>query len=255
MQQKFIYDSRILLVDDNAQLRQMVTDILKREGFLHVETAADCQECRKKCGMSMPDLIILDIGLPDGDGFSLMNEIRAKSNVPVLFLSARDEDSDRLLGLGLGADDYMTKPFLPRELVLRLSAILKRTYFPAGGQQEEEVLVLGSRVVDFGEGCVRRMPDDGKDLTKNTAGDGTKVWNLTAKEILILKKLNENRGRIVTFDALSQALWGDFYYGYENSLMVHIRRLREKIEENPSQPRFLTTARGLGYKLEKQREV
>ena len=120
-----IYDSRILLVDDNAQLRQMVTGILKREGFGNVETAADCRECRERCKREMPDLIILDVGLPDGDGFSLMNEIRKGSGVPVLFLSARDEDSDRLLGLGLGADDYMTKPFLPRELVLRLTAILR----------------------------------------------------------------------------------------------------------------------------------
>lgn len=252
MQNRYIYDSDILLVDDNAQLRQMVKDILKREGFLHVETAAGCQECREKCSVRMPDLIILDVGLPDGDGFSLMNEIRAKSGVPVLFLSARDEDSDRLLGLGLGADDYITKPFLPRELVLRLSAILKRTYFPPGAeaQARKEILRLGNRVVDFGEGCVydvQKSPESGE------GGEEGKelLVKLTAKELIILKKLNENRGRIVTFDALSQALWGEFYYGYENSLMVHIRRLREKIEENPSQPQFLTTARGLGYKLEK----
>ena len=199
----------------------MVTGILKREGFGNVETAADCRECRERCKNGMPDLIILDIGLPDGDGFSLMNEIRTGSGVPVLFLSARDEDSDRLLGLGLGADDYMTKPFLPRELVLRLTAILKRTYFPpavAGGQREER-LTLGNRIVDFAEGCVREG------------------------------------GKIVTFDAISQALWGDFYYGYENSLMVHVRRLREKIEENPSSPRWLLTVRGLGYKLEKEERV
>lgn len=266
---KYIYDSYILLVDDNAQLRQMVKDILKREGFLHIETASNCQECRERCRVRMPDLIILDIGLPDGDGFSLMNEIRARSNAPVLFLSARDEDSDRLLGLGLGADDYMTKPFLPRELVLRLSAVLKRTYFPPNMMREEkeDVLVLGSRIVDFGEGTVcradtgREMGDrgkaadggkDGEEEERGKAADAKEqIWRLTAKEITILKKLSENRGRIVTFDALSQALWGDFYYGYENSLMVHIRRLREKIEENPSQPRYLTTARGLGYKLEK----
>lgn len=268
-----IYNSDILLVDDNAQLRQMVKDILKKEGFLHIETASNCQECRERCRLSMPDLIILDIGLPDGDGFSLMNEIRARSNVPVLFLSARDEDSDRLLGLGLGADDYITKPFLPRELVLRLSAILKRTYFPPGMQEQkaEEVLVLGDRTVDFGEGVVRRaaggrnadaaeycaVGETDVESVGDCAAGGMgaagcgELWKLTAKELLILRKLNENRGRIVTFDALSQALWGDFYYGYENSLMVHIRRLREKIEENPSQPRYLTTARGLGYKLEK----
>lgn len=236
---QYIYESHILLVDDNAQLRRMVTDILKKEGFLHIETAAGCRECLACCDRRMPDLIILDIGLPDGDGFYLMNEIRGRSQVPVLFLSARDEDSDRLLGLGLGADDYITKPFLPRELVLRLGAILRRTYRPdgAGKRQETDRLELGGRTVDFSEGTVR---------------SAEKEWKLTAKELVILKKLNENRGKIVTFDALSQALWGDFYYGYENSLMVHIRRLREKIEENPSQPRFLTTVRGLGYKLEKQ---
>lgn len=235
-----IYESHILLVDDNAELCRMVTEILQKEGFCHIETAADCQECRKRCENAMPDLIVLDVGLPDGDGFTLMHEIRARSGVPVLFLSARDEDGDRLLGLGLGADDYLTKPFLPRELVLRLSAILKRTYFPPNMQkgEAEDSLFLGDRTVDFGEGVVR----DG-------AGQ---VRRLTAKETVILKKLKENRGRIVTFDTLSQALWGDFYYGYENSLMVHIRRLREKIEETPSAPRWLTTVRGLGYKLEKE---
>lgn len=152
-------------------------------------------------------------------------------------MSARDEDSDRLLGLGLGADDYMTKPFLPRELVLRLTAILRRTY-PEPKKEEEGVLELGSRRVDFAEGTVKLENGEEK--------------RLTAKELTILKKLAENRGKIVTFDALSQAVWGDFYYGYENSLTVHIRRLREKVEENPSEPRFLTTARGIGYKLERK---
>ena len=126
-----------------------------------------------------------------------MNEIRKGSGVPVLFLSARDEDSDRLLGLGLGADDYMTKPFLPRELVLRLTAILKRTYFPpavSGGQREDR-LALGNRIVDFAEGCVREEGKSGR------------IWRLTAKEMALLKKLSENRGKIVTFDAISQALW------------------------------------------------
>ncbi len=234
-----IHDSHILLVDDNEQLRHMVTGILQKEGFLHLSAAADCRSCREICREGMPDLIILDIGLPDGDGFTLLHEIRVQSNVPVLFLSARDEDNDRLLGLGLGADDYLTKPFLPKELVLRIIAILKRTYFPAGAGIGRcgETLVLGSRTVDFGEGVVR--------------GAGGGCCRLTAKEMILLRKLWENRGRIVTFDTLSQALWGDFYYGYENSLMVHIRRLREKIEEMPSQPQYLTTARGLGYKLEK----
>lgn len=188
----------------------------------------------------MPDLVILDINLPDGDGFSLIQKIRLRSQTPVLFLSARDEDNDRLLGLGLGADDYMTKPFLPKELALRITAILRRTWFSQARQEEaSEVLKLGRKSVDFSAGTVT---------------DGKERCALTAKELAILKKLYENRGNIVTFDALCNTVWGDEYYGYENTLMVHIRRLREKIEENPSKPEWLLTVRGLGYRLAKERE-
>ena len=237
-----IHERRILLVDDNEKLCQMVTGFLQKEGFRNLRTAMSCRECLEQCEAEMPDIIILDVGLPDGDGFSLMNALRARSDVPVLFLSARDEDADRLLGLGLGADDYITKPFLPRELALRLTAVLKRTYpGQSPSARQENTLRLGNRIVDLAAGCVW-------EAAPQEPGE----WKLTAKELLLLQKLCENRGRIVTFDALSQALWGDFYYGYENSLMVHVRRLREKIEENPSEPRWLTTARGLGYKLEKE---
>lgn len=229
-----IYDSRILLVDDSAELLELVEGILKREGFLYVERAADCAGARAILDAEPPDLIVLDINLPDGDGFGLMQELRTVSMVPVLFLSARDQDNDRLLGLGLGADDYMTKPFLPRELVLRITAILKRTYFPLSVPQKAAKLILGGRTVDFDSASVEWA-------------EGGAV--LTAKELALLKKLSENRGNIVTFDALCQAVWQDQYYGYENTLMVHIRRLREKIEEEPSHPQWLLTVRGLGYRL------
>lgn len=233
---KQVRDAGILIVDDNRELQKMVKEILAGEGFGNVDTAGSCAECLERLYAQIPDLVILDIGLPDGDGFGLMQEIRRRCETPVLFLSARDEDSDRLLGLGMGADDYMTKPFLAKELALRVMAVLRRTYFPAGRQDAPEAaLELGSRSVDLAGGMV-----------KSAEGETA----LTAKELIILKKLYENRGRIVTFDAISQAVWGDFYYGYENTLMVHIRRLREKIEENPSKPRWLVTVRGLGYKLE-----
>ena len=127
----------------------------------------------------MPDLVILDINLPDGDGFSLMQKIRLRSQTPVLFLSARDEDNDRLLGLGLGADDYMTKPFLPKELALRITAILRRTWFSPARQESAEVLKLGRKSVDFSAGTVT---------------DGKESCAFTAKELAILKKLYENRG-------------------------------------------------------------
>ncbi len=233
---KHIFESTLLLVDDNGEFLRMVTGILKREGFLHIDCAASVRETQDYFLKKEPDMVILDINLPDGDGFSLMQKIRTVSEVPVLFLSARDEDSDRLLGLGLGADDYMVKPFLPRELILRIGAILKRTYFPKGGTAvwEEELLTLGDRTADFKSGVVRREDNE---------------IPLTAKEMLILRKLWENKGNIVTFDQICQAVWEDNYFGYENTIMVHIRRLREKIEENPSKPRFLLTVRGLGYKL------
>ena len=164
-----------------------------------------------------------------------MRELRASSDVPVLFLSAKDQDNDRLLGLGLGADDYITKPFLPDELVLRLSAILKRTYFSKLSQEPESTrLALGKHTILLESGTVRS--ENGE-------------TPLTAKELALLKKLYENRGNIVTFDALSDAVWGENYYRYENTLMVHIRRLREKIEDDPSHPVWLLTVRGLGYKL------
>ena len=132
-----IYDSSLLLVDDNEDLCRMLTDMLCREGFRNVEAAGSCAEAflHFQMGKKEPDLVILDINLPDGDGFSLMQRIRMVSMVPVLFLSARDEDNDRLLGLGLGADDYMTKPFLPKELILRVTAG-SLLFFPAASGYE-----------------------------------------------------------------------------------------------------------------------
>lgn len=233
-----VYECSILLVDDNEELLAMIEDILRKKGFGHIYTAADCQQAREISFKEMPDLAILDVMLPDGDGFSLMRTLKAERDFPILFLSAKDEDNDRLLGLGLGADDYITKPFLPEELILRVQAVLKRAYLYQAKQDEaDEKLMLGNRIVDFKSGIV--------------------IWengeiSLTAKELEILKKLNENRGNIVTFDTLCQAVWQDNYYGYENTVMVHIRRLREKIEEIPSSPQWLLTVRGLGYRLVRQ---
>ena len=218
--------------------KDMLKSILSRRGFRNIRAAGDCREARAAFGAFEPELMVLDIMLPDGDGFSLMRDFRLSSDAPVLFLSAKDEDNDRLLGLGLGADDYITKPFLPDELVLRLTAILKRTYFSSFRKEKEgAVLRLGDRTVRLESGMV-------------STPDGEVA--LTAKELALLKKLGENRGNIVTFDALSDAVWGENYYGYENTLMVHIRRLREKIEKNPSAPVWLVTVRGLGYRLAKE---
>lgn len=182
-----IYDAKILIVDDNAELLALLCEQLRGAGYGHIRTAQSCTAARACFAAEQPELMILDINLPDGDGFSLFRALRAKADVPALFLSARDADADRLFGLGLGADDYLTKPFLMQELLLR--------------------------------------------------------------------KLAENRGHIVTYDALCAAVWGADYYGYENSLGVHIRHLREKLEAEPGAPQFLRTVRGIGYKLTKGEEA
>ncbi len=223
---------KILLVDDEAALREMLQAILSQSGY-EVLPAGSFGDALGVFRENRPDAVLLDVMLPDGDGFGLFEKLRAqRPDVPVLFLSARDEDEARLRGLGLGADDYITKPFLPRELLLRLAAVLRRVY----GREKESEARLGTRVIDWDAGLVR---------------SGEQSAALTAKEYALLKKLWENRGRIVTVDALCQALWDGPLVGYDNTLMVHIRRLREKIEDEPSHPRWLVTVRGLGYRLER----
>ena len=224
----------ILIVDDEPSLRSLVRGILEQAGY-QVTEAADCRSAVSACRAAAPDAVLLDVMLPDGDGFSLLSRLQEERDLPVLFLSARDEDENRLRGLGLGADDYITKPFLPQELLLRLKAVLRRVY---GSREEEAVVRLGASEIRWGSGTVRRA-------------DGSEV-SLTAKEYALLKKLCANRGNIVTVDALCAALWEGPMVGYENTLMVHIRRLREKIEEDPSHPRYLLTVRGLGYRLAKE---
>lgn len=231
-----IYDKKILLVDDNRDLLIMIQDTLEKNGYTSIVTAENMKEAIACFKREKPEMAILDIMLPDGDGFTLFRQLRESSNIPILFLSAKDEDNDRLFGLGLGADDYITKPFLSQELVLRVGAILKRTYAAKEEDSTKEQFQLGSRLVSLEEGVVKT---------------GHTETAFTAKELLLLKKLYENRGKIVTFDALCHAAWDDSYYGYENTLMVHIRHLREKIEEDPSHPKWLLTARGLGYRLAK----
>ena len=233
-----LFERKIMAVDDHRGIRKMIDAILRENGYTKIISVGNAREALGLFEREQPDMVILDIMLPGEDGFSLFGKIRERSDVPILFLSAKDEDADRLYGLGLGADDYMTKPFLPEELALRINVILKRTYHgPELQKEREKSFFLGEREI-LPERAVVRYQE--------------KEVPLTAKELMLLTKLNENRGRIVTFDALCAAVWGDSYYGYENTLMVHIRHLREKLEEDPSHPRWILTARGLGYRLVKE---
>ena len=233
-----IYEVRILIVDDNKDLLHLLCEQLSVAGYRHIQTAENCAAAKKLFASEIPELMILDINLPDGDGFSLFRDLHAKADVPALFLSARDADADRLFGLGLGADDYLTKPFLMQELLLRVRHILQRTYRAELARAKSKSLKLADRNVDLNDALV--ILSDGNSLP------------LTATELALLRKLVENRGHIVTYDALCSAVWGADYYGYENSLGVHIRHLRQKLEENPGSPRYLLTVRGIGYKLVKE---
>lgn len=224
---------KILLVDDEPELRRMVATMLAAEGFSNVVQAGNVQEALAAYRRVKPELALLDVMLPDGDGFTLCQYLRAfdpETPLPVIFLTAKDETDDRLAGLRCGADDYVTKPFSPQELILRMQAVLRRCY-PA----DPETVHLENATLDLANADVLRH-DTGEHLT------------LTVKERAILEALARNANRIVTTDALCEAAWGDSF-GYAQSLMTHVRRIREKIEADPSHPRSLVTAKGLGYKL------
>ena len=229
-----IHEARILAVEDDPTLREVVCELIEREGFREVRGAGTVADALTTFSTWRPDLLLIDIMLPDGNGFDLLRSIRQAGQVPAIILSARDEDEARLRGLGLGADDYVTKPFLPRELLLRVSAVLRRTY---GAGDSPRLLRLGRTTVDMGSG----------EVSKASGARET----LTSKEYAILERLARSRGLIVTTDDLARAAWGDDY-GYGNALMVHVRRLREKVEDDPSRPQWILTTRGLGYRLAKE---
>lgn len=219
----------ILIVDDDRDLLAMTRGIFTRAGYSQVTTAASGAEALAQINTKMPDMLLIDVMMPGMDGFALLRAVRAASRVPVLMLTARGEAEDRVTGFELGADDYLVKPFLPRELLLRVQAILARAYPQAG-----RVIALRDAAVDLDRAEVRR---------------GEEVLPLTAKEYAIFLKLAENAGRIVTIGALCQTACGTVWQGYESTLMTHIRHLREKIEAEPSAPKALLTVKGLGYKL------
>lgn len=224
-----ILNRKLLIVDDEEQILKVIERILKTEGFKNLYFAKNKSYAIEKFKTIKPHMVLLDIMLPDGNGFEIIYEIRKTSSIPILFLSALDDMENQYQGFHLGADDYMVKPFLAKELVLRIKAILNRTY----GIHTENINLKHSKI-DFERAVV----------IKNNM-----EYELTAKEFNILKILYDNKNKIVTIDGILDAVWGEDSFGYENSLMAHIRKIREKIEDNPSKPESLVTYKGLGYKL------
>lgn len=230
MNEAYLKQKRILLVDDEQALLDLVVSILQADGYQRIRTARTMADALLAAQEFQPELAVLDVMLPDGDGFALTEALKRQGReYPMLFLTARGEDEDKFRGYGLGADDYIVKPFLPRELTYKITAILRRCY-----KAENPLVPLRDSQIDFERGEVEK--------------DGRRI-PLTAKEHELLWTLYRNAGKIVTIDALCEALWGDNPFGYENSLMAHVRRVREKIEKDPSHPVSLLTAKGLGYKL------
>lgn len=224
-------ECRILLVDDETDILKMNQEFLLKKGFKNVDVAMNGEKANALVAEQVYQLVVLDIMMPGMDGLSLYESwIRRGISVPVIFLSAKDEEWSRLKGLGLGADDYITKPYTLEELYLRIKGILRRTYRIT----ENKMIRLGSTEVDLLSGIVINRD---------------KKYVLTAKEYALFSKLYDNKGKIVSMNALMNTLWPDGSFGLENSLIVHVRRLREKIEEDPSNPRYLQTLRGLGYRL------
>ena len=219
----------ILVVDDEKDLLENLYNFLKSKGFKKVYTAKNLKESRFKIANFKIDLIVLDLMLPDGSGFDLLKEVREKSDVAVIILSALDGIDDRKEGFENKADDYLVKPFFPDELLWRIDAVLRRSK----KIKNDEKINLGKVIFDKSKGVIEK---NGEEIP------------LTATQFKILDYLCENINMIVSIDRILDHIWKDSY-GYENTLITHIYRLREKLEDNPRDPKILITIKGLGYKL------
>lgn len=224
----------VLVVDDDEDIVQLMRDFLEADGY-RVLTAADGSEALHVLKSSSVDCVLLDIMMPGQSGFDVMRSIRTLGNVPVLFLSARQEDSDKIRGLGLGADDYIVKSATPAEVVARIKAVMRR--YRHGEQQSEVALDFGRLVIDV---RAHKVIIDGEPI------------QLSAREFELLQLLAQHPQQVFTREQLFERLWGE--YGDRHTVTVHIGRLREKIEEDPSRPVYIVTVWGVGYRFEGERQ-
>ncbi|HVD48975.1 MAG TPA: response regulator transcription factor [Gaiellaceae bacterium] len=225
--------STILLVDDEDAVQKLLAYPLERDGFRVVQ-ARDGEEALERFAQERVDLVVLDLMLPKLDGLEVCKRLRAESSVPIIMLTARDDELDKVLGLELGADDYITKPFSIREFRSRVRALLRRAATAAESQQEEETIVVDGLTIDLGR----------RDVTVHE-----KPVQLTYVEFELLRTLVAHPGRVYTREMLLQALWGGSDYREPRTIDVHVRHLREKLEPDPSQPEFILTVRGVGYRF------
>ena len=220
----------VLVVDDELKITRLIRDYLERAGFF-VATAADGKSALAAARQLKPDLIVLDLGLPTIDGLDVIRALRMASNVPVVVVTARADEADRVVGLEMGADDYIVKPFSPKELVARVRAVLRRT----------DVARLGAEVIRAG-GITLDVP------RREAKCDG-KVIELTSTEFDLLHALARQPGRVFTRGQLLEAIHGVAFESYERAIDAHVKNIRRKIEPEPQRPRYLLTVHGVGYKL------
>ncbi|MEA2023934.1 MAG: response regulator transcription factor [Actinomycetota bacterium] len=223
--------SRILVVDDEPKIRRIVASYLQQEGF-EVSEAGDGPSAVEMAERLDPDVIILDVMLPGFDGIEALRQIRTKSDVYVIMLTARSEETDKLIGLSVGADDYVTKPFSARELVARVKAVLRRSR--QGSQPETDRITVGSLTLD--------------EATRVVTVDGAPI-DLTALEFDLLGALAASPGRVYSRGQLIEKVWGWDFFGDERLVDVHVRKIRQKIGDDPVDPRFIATVRGVGYRF------
>lgn len=225
---------KILLVEDDIEISTMLKNFLITENF-EVITALDGESACEKFFSDNFSLVLLDLMIPKMNGIEVMSKIREHNTVPIIIISAKDTDSDKTLGLGLGADDYITKPFSVTEVLARIKANIRRsTQYAMGTSMEQPVITQGVLSMNLNDYSVKK---NGKEI------------ELTAKEFEILKLLLQNPKKVYTKEQIYSFVWNDAYLGDENAVNVHISRLRTKIEDNPRDPQYIITVWGIGYKL------
>lgn len=229
-----IKDKKILIIDDEKEILNLLETVLKKEGFERIYKGTCGVEGLELFKKENPDIILLDIMLPDKEGYDICKEIRQSSMVPILFLSAKTDEMDRILGLALGADDYITKPFSPKEVALRVKINLKRNLMIPKSEAETRIITFGPFEIDERKVEVRKNKE---------------VLDLKPKEFKMFLYMANHLNQIISKERFCDEVWGEDFIGFDNTIMVHIRRLREKIEDDPSKPRYILNVKGLGYKL------
>ena len=226
--------TKILIVEDESSFSDALEFLLRKEGF-HITVAINGQEAIDKFESEKPDLVLLDLMIPVISGTEVCRLIRAQSQTPIIMVTAKDSEVDKVVGLELGADDYVTKPYSSRELLARINAVLRRGASSDSSTLPGEILVLGSLEMDLAKHIFRKK--------------GTPIA-LPLREFELLEFLMRNPSRVLTRNQIIDRVWGSDYFGDTKTLDVHIKRLRAKIEEDPADPQIIHTIRGLGYKLE-----